>query len=60
MPLEKNQIIMTEKPSFEAMLDSTCELLEEKHIKYSIRRLREMDEVLAGMEKELDDFLGGV
>ena len=43
--------------SFEAMLDSTCERLREKHIQYSIRRLGEMDEELAKLEKELDDFL---
>ena len=44
-------------PSFETMLDTTCERLREKHIQYSIRRLGEMLEELAGLEKELDDFL---
>jgi len=44
--------------SFETMLDSTCERLREKHIRYSIRRIEEMSEELAVLEKELDDFLG--
>jgi len=44
-------------PSFETMLNSTCERLMEKHIRYSIRRIDEMIEELAGLEKELDDFL---
>ena len=43
--------------SFETMLDSTCERLREKHIRYSIRRIEEMGQELAALEKELDDFL---
>jgi len=43
--------------SFETMLDSTCERLREKHIRYSIRRIEEMDQELAALEKELDTFL---
>jgi hypothetical protein len=44
-------------PSFETMLDITCERLREKHIQYSIRRIGEMEQELARLEKELDDFL---
>ena len=44
-------------PSFEAVLDSVCERLKEKQIQFSIRRIREMDEELACIEKELDIFL---
>ena len=43
--------------SFETMLDTTCERLREKHIRYSIRRIEKMTEELAALEKELDDFL---
>ena len=43
--------------SFEAVLDSACERLKEKHVQFSIRRIREMDEELACIEKELDVFL---
>jgi hypothetical protein len=43
--------------SFETMLDTTCERLREKHIRYSIRRIEKMTEELTALEKELDDFL---
>ena len=63
MAVEKNPEVLVwdrdpKDSSFEAVLDSTCERLREKHIQYSIRRLGEMDEELARLEKELDDFLG--
>ena len=45
------------EPSFEAVLDTACERLREKHIQYSIRRIREMDEELKKLEEELDEFL---
>ena len=61
MDAEKNANVLIERgsevPAFETMLDTTCERLREKHIQYSIRRLGEMDEELARLEKELDDFL---
>ena len=44
--------------SFEAVLDTTCERLWEKHVQYSLRRIREMDEELKILEKELDEFCG--
>ena len=44
--------------SFETVLNITCERLREKHIQYSIRRIREMDEELKKFEKELDEFMG--
>jgi len=46
------------EPSFESILDMTCELLREKHIQYSIRRIGEMDEELKKLEEELDDLIG--
>jgi len=39
------------------VLDSACEKLMNAQIKYSIRRIREMDERLCLMERELDEFL---
>jgi hypothetical protein len=57
MTFENKPFILTEETSFEAVLDTACERLNEKHIQYSLRRIREMDEVLAGFEKELNDFL---
>ena len=54
---EKKLAILTGEASFETILDTTCERLNEKHILFSIRRIREMNEELAGLEKELNDFL---
>jgi hypothetical protein len=44
--------------SFSDLVDETCEKLKERQIKYSIRRIQEMEERLFNLEKELDDFLG--
>ena len=62
MDIEKKpEVLIWERdpkvPSFETMLDSTCERLREKHIRYSIRRIEEMVQELTAIEKELDDFL---
>jgi len=43
--------------SFIEILDLACEKLMDRQIKYSIRRIREMDERLCVMERELDEFL---
>ena len=56
MALEKKPVVLTEE-TFEAMLDTACERLKEKHVQYSIRRIRELDEELSKVEKELDEFL---
>jgi DNA-directed RNA polymerase subunit K/omega len=57
MAFENKPIIITEETSFEAVVDTAFERVNEKHIQYSMRRIREMNEVLAGIEKELNDFL---
>jgi len=44
--------------TFNDVVDEACGKLLDKQIKYSIRRLTEMEERLANMERELDDFLG--
>ena len=46
------------EPSFEAVLDTTCERLREKHIQYSIRRIKEMEQELMRLEAELNEFIG--
>jgi len=43
--------------TFSEVLNSTCEKLMDKQIKYSIRRIREMNERLCLIERELDEFL---
>jgi hypothetical protein len=60
MTFENKPFVLTEETSFEAVLDTACERLHEKHIQYSLRRIRELVEVLAGFEKELNDFLSAV
>jgi hypothetical protein len=44
-------------PTFEAVLDSACEGLQEKKVRYSLRRISEMEESLLCLERELDAFL---
>jgi len=44
--------------TFNDVVDEACDRLLDKQIKYSIRRIMEMEERLANMERELDDFLG--
>jgi len=46
------------EPSFESMLDMTIDRLWERRVHHSIRRIREMEEELKGLERELDDFIG--
>ena len=43
--------------TFSEVVDEACGKLMDKQIKYSIRRIHEMDEYLCEIEKELDDFL---
>jgi hypothetical protein len=44
-------------PTFEAVLDSACEGLQDKKVQYALRRIREMEENLLDLEHELDVFL---
>jgi len=60
MTFENRPFVLTEETSFDAVLDTALERVNEKHIQYSLRRIREMSEVLAGFEKELNDFLSAV
>ena len=57
MTFENRQFILTEETSFEEVLDTALERVNEKHIQYSLRRVKEMSAVLLGFEKELNDFL---
>jgi len=45
------------KPSFEDVLDVTCERLWERHVQYSVRRIQEMQEELDGFERALDEII---
>jgi len=57
MAFENNPVIFAEETSFEAVVNTAFDRLNEKHIQYSLRRIREMIGVLTGIEKELNDFL---
>ena len=57
MAFEKKSAVVTEEQSFETVLDSACERLREKHVQHSIRRIKELDEQLNRLEKELNDFI---
>lgn len=46
-----------EETSFDAVLSSACDRLRDKHIQYSLRRIREMEGDLEKLEKELDEIL---
>ncbi|MCL2809426.1 MAG: hypothetical protein FWD24_05095 [Treponema sp.] len=43
--------------NFSDVVDKACEGLMERKIKYSIRRIQEMEDILSGLEQELDAFL---
>jgi len=62
MTFDKNPVIL--KPdydllefSFDTVLDTTCERLRERRIQHSLKRIREMEEELKALEKELDEFI---
>jgi len=57
MTFEKKPAAVSDVYTFSDMVDRACEQLMDRQIKYSIRRIQSMDERLATLEKELDDFL---
>ncbi|MDR2493920.1 MAG: hypothetical protein LBD24_01735 [Spirochaetaceae bacterium] len=58
MIFDKESVILSDNVSFESVLDKTCERLWGKKIQYSIRRIRELEATLQGLEQELDTLLG--
>jgi len=58
-PASREQQTMRESGyyAFSEVVDQACEKLMDRQIKYSIRRIREMEERLCNLERELDDFL---
>lgn len=43
--------------TFSDVVDEACEKLMDRQIRYSIRRIQEMEDLLADIGKELDTFL---
>jgi len=57
MTYGKKPAAVSDVYAFSDVVDRACEQLMDRQIKYSIRRIQSMDERLALLEKELDDFL---
>jgi hypothetical protein len=57
MILSEKSAAVTDVYDFSDIVDSACEKLMDRQIKYSIRRIQEMEERLCCLERELDDFL---
>ena len=55
--LHEKHLKVTGIYTFDEVVDKACEELMECQIKYSIRRIQEMEESLICLEQELDDFL---
>ena len=49
--------VVSDRASFSEVVDEACERLMERQIKYSIRRIQEMEDRLTELERELDEFL---
>jgi len=43
--------------TFDSLLDETCERLLDRHLKYSIQRIHELEKRLCCLEGELNEFL---
>jgi hypothetical protein len=57
MTYGKKPAAVSDVYTFSDVVDRACEQLMDRQIKHSIRRIQVMDERLAALEKELDDFL---
>jgi hypothetical protein len=54
-----NSPALRDERTFEEVLDGAFEGLWDTKVRFSLRRLREMDAVLLVMEKELEVLIGG-
>jgi hypothetical protein len=50
-------VVLSNQPSFEHIVEQSCERLWDKKVQHSIRRIHELEVVLSSMEQELDVFL---
>ena len=57
MILDEKHAAVSSYTSFSEVVDEACGKLIDRQVKYSIKRIQKMDEFLADMEQELDDFL---
>ena len=52
-------LIKDDSYTFDDVVNKACEGLMARQIKYTIRRIDEMEKRLFNLEKELDEFLAG-
>jgi hypothetical protein len=54
---EQDELSPAVSDSFESMLDTACSRLQDRKVRYSLRRIQELDEILERTERELDEIL---
>jgi hypothetical protein len=52
---DRPAFVLSKDISLEQVLDDTCDRLWEKKVRYSLRRLQEMEDALGKMEQELNE-----
>jgi hypothetical protein len=57
MSAGEDTLTTLEQDSFEALLDRTCSRLWDRKLRYSLKRIRELAEVLDRMDRELEELL---
>jgi hypothetical protein len=55
--MNEKKAAVSESPSFEAVLDTACDRLQDTKIRYSMRRIQEMERNLDLLEQELEEFI---
>jgi hypothetical protein len=53
----ENSTILSDTSSFSSVLDDACSRLWDRKVRYSLRRIGELDEILEKTERELDEIL---
>ena len=53
----KRLIVKDDSCTFDDVVSKACEGLIDRQVKYTIRRINEMEKCLLNLERELDEFL---
>jgi hypothetical protein len=57
MSAGENAVSPPDCDSFEALLDNTCSRLWDRKLRYSLRRIRELADILDRTDRELEELL---
>ncbi|MDR1575888.1 MAG: hypothetical protein LBS37_07785 [Treponema sp.] len=57
MTIGEKPAVISETDSFISVVDRACERLMDRQARYSLQKIHEMEEYLAGLERELDELL---